>query len=114
MAGSRWYRDTDNELWRFSKAEGGVQHETENGRFGKSIPLWVAKEECGLEEVDSDESLVLNEFSKLNIDPHSFNEYRRIRDAVIGIVRITKGQESAKAIANKAEATNDKESVPQE
>lgn len=97
-----WFRDAAGDLWNLNKAEGGLRVEKRDGTFGKVVPTWVAREDYGVEPVDADEALVLDEFEALKsqiIKYHGeMDDFRDLRAKVVSIVRLAKAQQARIAI----------------
>lgn len=83
-----WYRDKDGELWRHSKAAGGMQVEVpETGAFGVVVPFGEAIKTYELEQLPFAEGLVLDEFEKIRIPQIDIRRFQTLRAAMIKIVR---------------------------
>lgn len=91
----RWYYDGDGQFWNFSKSDGGLRVENEDGTFGRPIPSWVAKDDFGVKPCDAETSAVLDEFEKLKKIAQTgygadMDTFRALRANVMRIVRLAK------------------------
>lgn len=100
---ARWYHDRDGQFWNFSKADGGLRVENEDGTFGRPIPSWVAKDDFAVVPCDPDVCVILDEFERLkgalrhSADPDAMDDFRKLRGSVMRIVRVAKHQQQALA-----------------
>jgi hypothetical protein len=94
---TKWFTDSDGDLYRHSKEDGGVQVEKEDGTFGKAIPLIGPPEEMGLTPVDPVTNAILCEFDRLRSNPDDPALFRRTRSAVVEIAQRLNVHETAQA-----------------